>query len=541
MSEIEKKHKILVVDDQRLNIHVLSKLLQSDYKIMAAKNGEQALKAAQLDSPPDLILLDIMMPDMDGYEVCRRLKENNSTRDIPIIFVSAMDETGDETKGLELGAVDYIIKPFSPPIVLARVKAHLLLKKSMDELNRAYEIIEAQKLRMESELNVGYEIQKSRVPMNFPPFPDRTEFSIFGALKPAREVGGDFYDFYFLDENRLCVCIGDAAGKGVPSALFMAETKILIKSWAKYENSTAGIITRINTELSQDNQTYMFVTLFIGILNIDSGLFQYTNAGHNPPILKRYDGTVQLLNERHGPVIGAVEGLDYRQDTIQLEQLDLLLMFTDGVTEAKSPSGELYTDKRLAELVSSGQFQSPEDLVKMVVSEIKQYESPQAQTDDITVLSIQLLNDSKEDDSQRLELTVENKLSELERIQSHFKTFSEQNRLTDPIRRTLSTVLDEMLSNIIHYAYEDQSGHEIKISFERTVNQLSVRIEDEGTAFNPLSVKAPDLTKALDDREVGGLGIHLVRKMMDQCEYERKNNKNIITLLKLIPDDDKMM
>ncbi len=163
-------------------------------------------------------------------------------------------------------------------------------------------------------MNIGREIQMSMVPLVFPPFPDHNEFSVFAALEPAREVGGDFYDFYFLDEERLCICIGDVSGKGVPAALFMAMAKTLIKSRADDDRSTASILTHVNDELSADNKTCMFVTIFTGILNIRTGELVYTNAGHNPPYLRRKDGHWQRLDRRHGPVIAAVEGMVYKEE-----------------------------------------------------------------------------------------------------------------------------------------------------------------------------------------------------------------------------------
>ena len=200
----EANQKILIVDDERLNITVLNDLLKSDYKIMAAISGKQALKAAQSENPPDLILLDIMMPEMDGYEVCSILKANEKTKDIPVMFVTAMGQTSDETKGLEVGAVDYLTKPISPPIVHARVMAHLKLKKQRDELNEAYRLIESQKARMEDELSVGRDIQMSMVPQVFPPYPNRYEFTLHAKLFPAREVGGDFYDYFCFSISYNC-------------------------------------------------------------------------------------------------------------------------------------------------------------------------------------------------------------------------------------------------------------------------------------------------------------------------------------------------
>ena len=215
MSENSKKFTILAVDDTPENLDVVKGILGQDYIVKVAINGPMALKIAEKQRP-DLILLDVMMPGMDGYEVCRRLKSNPETSDVPVIFLTAMDQTSDEAHGFSLGAADYIAKPVNPPILKARVETHLALKESMDELQKAYGIIKGQKDRMEDELNIGRDIQMSMLPLEFPAFPERKEFDIQALLKPAREVGGDFYDFFFISDDEICLVVGDVSGKGVP-------------------------------------------------------------------------------------------------------------------------------------------------------------------------------------------------------------------------------------------------------------------------------------------------------------------------------------
>ena len=530
----EEQEKILVVDDERLNINVLVDLLKPDYKMMAAKSGEQALKAVQVANPPDLILLDIMMPEMDGYEVCRRLKADEATRDIPVIFITAMGETSDETKGLEVGAVDYLTKPISPPIVQARVKTHLALKRNMAELQKAYKIIEAQKDRMEDELNVGHKIQMSMVPQTFPPFPDRDEFSIHAALHPAREVGGDFYDYFFIDENRLCICIGDVSGKGVPAALFMAVTKTLIKARATDDFSTASIITRVNDEISQNNKAYMFVTIFTGILDLRTGNLTFTNAGHNPPHIKRVNGSLELLSQRHGPVIGAQAGLAFKEDTVTLSKGDFLLMYTDGVTEARNREKEFFTDERLADLLSSREFESVNEVVQMTVSEVKQFENGAEPFDDVTVLAFQFDGTTATAEIQEFEMTLKNQLSELKQFKQAFGAFAGNNDFSKKISREMGVVFDELLGNIMNYAYTDEKEHAIEIKVEFSGERLTVTIEDDGIPFNPLEKETPDTDLPLEERQIGGLGIHLVRNLMDKVSYQRRIHKNRLTLVKNI-------
>ena len=247
------------------------------------------------------------------------------------------------------------------------------------------------KERMESELNIGREIQMSMIPLIFPPFPDRKEIVIYGTMEPAREVGGDFYDFFFIDEDWFCFCIGDVSGKGVPAALFMAVTKTLIKSRAADDYSPVSIITRVNDELSQDNIEAMFVTIFIGILNTKTGELLYTNAGHNPPYLKRKDGSIKRFDQIHGPAVGAVSGLAYEESKICLSKEDIILLYTDGITEAMDRAQNFFSEERLADILSSLGDISAEDVVNYTVSEVKRFEDGTDQVDDITILSVQFL------------------------------------------------------------------------------------------------------------------------------------------------------
>jgi PAS domain S-box-containing protein len=246
-----------------------------------------------------------------------------------------------------------------------------------------------QKERMEDELNIGREIQMSMIPLVFPPFPDHDEFSVFAALEPAREVGGDFYDYYFIDEERFCFCIGDVSGKGVPAALFMAMAKTLIKSRAADDRSTASILTHVNDELSVDNNSCMFVTIFSGILNIRTGDLLYTNAGHNPPYIKRKDGALQCLDERHGPVVGAVEGMVYAEGRHTMEPGDLLLLYTDGVTEAMDVEDRLFSENRLEQLLTSMDTDDAGTVVDNAVAAVRAFEGEAEQADDITVLALE--------------------------------------------------------------------------------------------------------------------------------------------------------
>ena len=526
---MERQQKILVVDDEPINIDVLTGLLKKDYKLIVAKNGERALKAAHSGNP-DLILLDIMMPGMDGYEVCRCLKADEATRDIPVIFITAMNQTDDEALGFEFGAADYITKPVSPPILRARVKTQLALTQSRKQLQAAFAIIKTQKDRMEAELNVGRDIQMSMMPQDFPRGPGCESISLHACLEAARELGGDFYDFFFVDESRLCFCVGDVSGKGVPAALFMAVSRTLIRSAAESSQSTAAILTQVNDTLSTDNEGCMFVTLFVAICDIHSGAVTYTNAGHNPPYLIGENGSTVRLDNRHGPVAGAMNGISYREDVVVLKPGDTLLMFTDGVTEATNTSGELFSEARLVGLLGQSALQEVEPLLATILSSVHAFEGDAEQADDITVLALRFHGEQRANSQPVRAGKTWKGLRSTGEVIAWFEAFADAHALDDSIRRKVKLVLDDLVSNIISYAYPDSSVGSIDVGLELEHGEIAIRLADDGIPFNPLEESRPDVHRKAEQRDIGGLGIHLCRELMDDVSYQRHAERNIITL-----------
>jgi ammonium transporter len=403
-------------------------------------------------------------------------------------------------------------------------------KRIEQELQEAHDIIKEQKERMEEELNVGREIQMSMVPLEFPAFPDHDEFSIFAMLEPAREVGGDFYDFYFLDEDRLSFCIGDVSGKGVPSALFMAMAKTLIKSRADDDDSTASILTHVNDELSVNNKSCMFVTIFSAIIDINTGELVYTNAGHNPPYIKRADGTLQCLDQRHGPVVGALEGMVYSEDRVTLAPGDLLILFTDGVTEAMDKKDQLFSESRYFELLSDKKVHDAESTVEQTMAAIQAYTGGAEQSDDITVLALKFHGAPEDGLMAERHIMIKNELSGINTVNETFDAFADEFEIPQSVALKFNIIFDELLNNVISYAYADDNEHNIEVRMARTGTRLSVAITDDGLPFNPLSMKKPNIDLSLEDREIGGMGIYLVRNLVDDVSYQRRIGKNVMTM-----------
>ncbi|MCD6186657.1 MAG: SpoIIE family protein phosphatase, partial [Desulfuromusa sp.] len=367
---------------------------------------------------------------------------------------------------------------------------------------------------------------------DFPVYADRKEFDLSATILPAREVGGDFYDFFFVDQDRLCLCIGDVSGKGVPAALFMAVGKTLIKSRGSSDNSPASIMTYVNDALCEGNESCMFITLFLAFLNVKTGELVYTNAGHNPPNIRKNSGEVTRLAERHGPVAGAVEGLAFKESCIKLEEGDALVLFTDGVTEAMDPNEALFEEHRLESLLASQAFADSQSLNQAIMTSVKDFEQDAGQADDITILSLIFNGDPDAGCGKHLETALINNLEQMSSFQDAFEAFAEQAGLSLAVQSQVAMVFDELLNNTISYGYHDDDEHTIDIQVDVYPSYLSVVIRDDGIPFNPFSLDDPDTTLSIEEREIGGLGVHLVRNVMDDVSYERKVNQNVLTLIK---------
>jgi sigma-B regulation protein RsbU (phosphoserine phosphatase) len=408
MNDQVEKQTILVVDDTPTNIQILMETLKHDYRIVAAVNGKRALQIATSDPPPDIILLDVMMPEMDGYEVCAKLKEGAKTRDIPIIFITAMSDAQDETKGLELGAVDYITKPISPPVVLARVKSHLELKQAREILQNQNVILDqrvkertkevlalqqvefdlrAAKEKVENELNIAAQIQKSILPSKFPAYPDRKELELFAFMQPARYIGGDFYDFFFVDDNILALVMADVSDKGVPAALFMMVSRTLINSLAVDNRSPSVVLEKANNIMCQNNDSGMFVTVFLAFYDVSTGKLTATNGGHSASLIIDPDGASREWATTHGAALGFMEDLPYKEETVDLEIGQTLFLYTDGVTEAMSPDEELFGLDKLRDLLRRKHDLKLDKLCTDIETSLSEFQQDQ-QFDDITMLAL---------------------------------------------------------------------------------------------------------------------------------------------------------
>jgi len=368
---------ILVVDDTPANLRLLSNLLaEQEYKVRSVISGQMALTAARA-APPDLILLDINMPGMNGYEVCEQLKAEEETRDIPIIFISALDATEDKVKAFTMGGLDYVTKPFQFEEVLARVRTHLALRRLQKQLQAANK-------KFEQELALAGRIQASFLPSEIPIIPG---WQLSVTLRPALETSGDFYDINPLPNGRLGILVADVVGKGVGAALYMALIWTLIRTYAAEYPAQPGFVCRaVNRRILMDTHADMFVTLFYGILDPITGVLVYSNAGQNPPYLikAQKDQDAQELT-RTGIPLGIFEDGEWQERSIQLATGDTLVLYTDGVTEAQDIDLALFGEDRLLKCIQANLGRSAWEIQDAILSDVYAFVGEAPHFDDLTL------------------------------------------------------------------------------------------------------------------------------------------------------------
>lgn len=391
MVEGSRKPKVLIVDDTPENIQVLMETLKDQYTIVAAINGEKALKIAFAEPRPDLILLDIMMPNMDGYEVCRKLKADEQMRNIPVIFVTAKTEVEDETLGFELGAVDYITKPFSIPVVKARVKAHLDLKRLRD-----LEVIQREKLqtllgRLNNELAEAADYVKSLLPQPFTEGPLKADWR----FEPSTTLGGDSLGYHWVDEDTFAVYLLDVCGHGVGAALHSVSVLNVLRSgnlpntdFQRPDQVLAGLNTIFPMECHRD----MYFTIWYGVYNRQSRILTYASGGH-PPALLIEDVPLKgpKIRELRTPnlFLGCMEGIDFEYDEVEIKPAARLYVFSDGVYEIMNDTGPCWEFEDLkAYLEDSGN--SDKSIMDGLLAHLREIAGSETLEDDFSILEIRI-------------------------------------------------------------------------------------------------------------------------------------------------------
>ena len=391
--------------------------------------------------------------------------------------------------------------------------------------------ITAEKERINTELTLATRIQAAMLPHIFPPFPDRKEFDLYATMDPAREVGGDFYDFFLVDDDHLGLVMADVSGKGVPAALFMMVSKVILQSVAMMGRSPGEILTKTNEAICSSNQAEMFVTVWAGILEISTGKLTAANAGHEYPVLKRAGGDFELFKDKHGFVIGGMEGIRYREYELQLNPGDKLFLYTDGVPEATDAENELFGTERMLEALNSEKDGTPEQVLAGVRRAVDGFVKDAEQFDDLTMLCLEYKGNPEEMKT----ITTEAKIENIEKITAFVDRKLE--KVNCPARQQMQfrLAIDEIVSNVANYAYKPGTGNvTVQFDYDESAGDVLLTFTDEGVPFDPLQKAEPDVTLSAKEREIGGLGIFLVRKTMDEVSYAREDGKNILRIRKKI-------
>ena len=381
--------KILSVDDEApvelmMRHHFRRKIRSGEYEFFFARNGLEAL--AVLANTPDveIILCDINMPEMDGLTLLAKVNEMHNPA-MRVIMVSAYGDMTNIRQAMNNGAFDFATKPIDMDD-LART-----IEKAIEQIHYVHES-QKEHTQLESlkeDLISAKEIQQSFLPMVFPPFPEESDkLDIYASMTAAKDIGGDFYDFFRIDDDHIVLVIADVCGKGIPAALFMAVSRTIIHSKGMQGVSAAECLTESNRLLANSTVNYMFVTVFYAIFNTKTGLVTYSNAGHNPPHIVRAGGTIEQLPMEGQFMVGAFEEEVYTDKTLQLDHGDTLVMFTDGVTEATDSTNRPFGTERLDNILSGVADKSSREIVEAIKAGITDFVEDAEQTDDITILAL---------------------------------------------------------------------------------------------------------------------------------------------------------
>ena len=408
-------------------------------------------------------------------------------------------------------------------------KSFETMQKSLVQQIEETKSANEEKGRIESELNIARGIQMSMLPKTFPPFPDRNDIEIFGQQNPAKEVGGDLYDFYIRDE-KLFFCIGDVSGKGVPASLVMAVTRTLFRTISFREALPERITYGINNAMADNNESNMFVTLFLGVLDLPTGRLRYCNAGHNSPLLIGEQRIGMLPCSPNVP-LGVMPEWKFDQQETTIDLNTCIFLYTDGLTEAENVNHDQFMEERMIDVAENSSHQ-PQQLIDQMVSAVRQFVGNAEQSDDLTMLAIQYTKPQEKDMILQRSITLPNDIEEVPQLAAFVDEVCEIVGFDMSTTMNLNLALEEAVVNVMSYAYPTGVTGNVNIEAMANEKRLKFIISDWGTPFDPTAEKEVDTSLSAEERPIGGLGIHLVRQIMDSINYERMDGKNVLTLRK---------
>ena len=417
--------------------------------------------------------------------------------------------------------------------VVVDVRSNEEFASLSDDINSTVETlkryIDEAAARIDKELEYAKQIQLSALPTDFP---DNEDYTIYAGMMAAKEVGGDFYDFYKLSDTTVAFLAADVSGKGIPAAMFMMTAKTIIKDLAERGLPVNEIFERANEKLCENNESGMFVTAWMGVLDLETGALKFANAGHNPPLLRRANGDFEYLRSRAGFVLAGMEGVKYRINELNLSAGDRLFLYTDGVTEATNVEKQLYGEDRLIQYMNDNKSTASTELLPGLKADIDLFVGEAPQFDDITMLMLDYRRGGNMEVYDRSFSAEEGALPD---VIAFVEEILENVGCPMKAQTALCVAIEEVFVNVAKYAYGDESGEvQLTITFDKSDNTVAFKMLDGGVPFDPLKKPDPDITLSADEREIGGLGIFITKKTMDSISYEYENDKNILTMVKKI-------
>ena len=397
------------------------------------------------------------------------------------------------------------------------------MQEDMISYIRSFMAVTAEKERIGAELNVATQIQADMLPSIFPAFPERSEFDIYAGMTPAKEVGGDFYDFFLVDDDHLALVIADVSGKGVPAALFMVIAKTLLKNAVQMGLSPKAALEKVNNQLCENNEAEMFVTVWLGVYEISSGRLTAANAGHEYPAIRRAGGQFELFKDRHGFVLAGLEGARYREYELELGVGDSLFVYTDGVAEATDGTNTLYGTDRMLAALNRNRGLEPEKLLHQVKADIDRFVGSAPQFDDITMLALQ-----RKGSTACRSIRVPPELASIPQVCAFLERTLEERGAPMKVITQVNIAADEIFSNIARYS----GAAATQVDCEAADGRAVIRFMDDGAPYDPTAQEEPDITLSAEDREIGGLGIFMVKKSMDRLSYAYTAGQNVLTIEK---------
>lgn len=403
----------------------------------------------------------------------------------------------------------------------------------MDRMKELKETTAA-KLNMESELSIARNIQLGMVPQDFGDRDNYRNIDLYAILHPAKDVSGDLYD-YFVFQNKLYLTVGDVSGKGIPASLFMVETRSMLRSLIPTVHDPARMMNFVNDTICENNASNMFVTIFLAVIDIPTGRMTFCNAGHNHPLLVSDTGETRALDVDTNMPVGLMKGQTFSEQHVILEPGMCLFLYTDGITEAENKAHELYGEKRLADLLSKHSTSSAQEIIEKVNADVQRHVDGYLQSDDIAILAMKYMNTEEGYDCHTESLTLNSLVNELTRLYAFIADLAAQHDFTETFRLDIQLALEEAIVNVVQYAHpNDRNGHNIEVLFHKRGDVAEFEVVDDGVPFNPTDKEEVDIDAPIEQRVVGGLGIHLIRKLTDEVAYRRDNGKNVLTMKKKI-------